>query len=94
MLDHRFRILARDAQELAKTDIAGYALDALRASKVKTVWLLGRRGPAEAAYSPAEIEELGELSAADLVVDPAKAVVDEVSRGELADPAVKKKVLA
>ncbi len=86
------RILSRDAEDLSKTDIAGYALDALRASKVKTVWLLGRRGPAEAAYSPAEIEEIGELSTADLVVDPAKAVVDEVSQGELADPAVKKKV--
>jgi ferredoxin--NADP+ reductase len=86
------RILARDPEELAKTDIAGYALDALRKSGVKTVWLLGRRGPAEAAYSLAEIQEIGELSAADLVVDPAKAVVDEASQGELADPAVKKKV--
>lgn len=86
------RILARDPEDLAKTDIASYALDALRKSGVKTVWLLGRRGPAEAAYSPVEIEEIGELTAADLVVDPAKAVVDEVSQGELADPAVKKKV--
>lgn len=85
------RLLACDAEDLAKTDIAAYALDALRKSGVKTVWLLGRRGPAEAAYSPAEIEELGELSVSDLVVDPAEAVVDEVSRGELSDPATKKK---
>ena len=82
------RILARDAEELAKTDIAGYALDALRKSAVKTVWLLGRRGPAEAAYSLGEIEEIGELSAADLVVDPAEAAVDASSP---MDPSAKNK---
>jgi len=82
------RILARDAEELAKTDIAGYALDALRKSGVKTVWLLGRRGPAEAAYSLAEIEEIGELSAADLVVDPDEAAVDASAA---MDPAAKNK---
>jgi ferredoxin--NADP+ reductase len=86
------RILACDAERLAKTDIAAYALDALRKSGVKTVWLLGRRGPAEAAYSPAEIQEIGELDSADLAVDAGEAIVDEVSRGELSDPAVKKKV--
>lgn len=82
------RLLACDAEELAKTDIAAYALDALRKSRVKTVWLLGRRGPAEAAYSLAEIEEIGDLSASDLVVDPAEAAADLAS---VADPAAKKK---
>ncbi|MCR4295749.1 MAG: FAD-dependent oxidoreductase [Elusimicrobia bacterium] len=85
------RLLARDASDLAGTDIAGYALDALRKSGVKTVWLLGRRGPAEAAYSPAEIEEIGGLASADLVVDPGEAAVGELSRAELSDPSVKKK---
>jgi ferredoxin--NADP+ reductase len=86
------RLLACDPESLVKTDITDYALDALRNSSVKTVWLLGRRGPAEAAYSPAEIEEIGKLSTADLVVDPAEAAVDEVSRGDLAEGSVKKKV--
>ncbi|MFI5362066.1 MAG: FAD-dependent oxidoreductase [Elusimicrobiota bacterium] len=86
------RLLACDPEALAKTDITARSLDALRKSSVKTVWLLGRRGPAEAAYSPVEIEEIGELSTADLVVEPAEAVIDEVSAGELADAAVKKKV--
>ncbi len=86
------RLLACDPESLAKTDIAGYALDALRKSKVKTVWLLGRRGPAEAAYSPGEIEEIGELTTADLVVDPKEAELDEVSKAELADPESRKKV--
>lgn len=82
------RILARDAEDLAKTDIACYALEALRQSKVRTVWLLGRRGPAEAAYSLAEIREIAELTAADLVVDPVEAAVDEAS---VVDAAAKKK---
>jgi ferredoxin--NADP+ reductase len=76
------RVLAKDPAQLAPTDIAGYAVSALKASGVKTVWLLGRRGPVEAAYSPGEIEELGELEGADLVVDPKEAVIDDVSKAE------------
>lgn len=86
------RLLACDPADLAKTDIAGYALEALKRSRVKTVWLLGRRGAAEAAYSPAEIEEIGRLSSADLVVKPEEAEVGEASKGELSDVAVQKKV--
>lgn len=86
------RLLVRDPEELAKTDIADYALAALRRSRVKTVWLLGRRGPAEAAYSPGEIEEIGELASCDLIVDPAEAELDEVSKGELTDSETRKKV--
>jgi ferredoxin--NADP+ reductase len=65
------RILLRTPAELERTDVAGYALDALRASRVHEVFLIGRRGPAQAAFSPAELEELGKLEAADPVVDPA-----------------------
>ncbi|MEK7233248.1 MAG: FAD-dependent oxidoreductase [Elusimicrobiota bacterium] len=86
------RLLACDPERLAKTDIAHYALDALRASKVETVWLLGRRGPAEAAYAPVEIEEFGKLEGCDLVVKPEEAVVGPVSRLETADANDKKKV--
>ncbi|MDE1976704.1 MAG: FAD-dependent oxidoreductase, partial [Elusimicrobia bacterium] len=69
------RILAQDPQNLRSTDIAGYALDALMKSRIKTIYLLGRRGPAEAAYSPQEIRDLGELASADLVVKPEEAAV-------------------
>jgi len=86
------RLLACDPERLAKTDIAEYALEALRKSKVKTVWLLGRRGPAEAAYSPAEIEEFGRLEGCDLVIKPEESVVGPVSRLDAADANDKKKV--
>jgi len=86
------RILAEDPERLAKTDIADYALQALRKSRVREIWLLGRRGPAQAAYSPAEIEEIGELESAELVVRPDELVLDEVSKAETSDPTVKKNV--
>jgi ferredoxin/flavodoxin---NADP+ reductase len=63
------RILLRTRAELERTDIAAHALDALRESKVEEVFLLGRRGPEQAAFTPAELKELGHLEAADPVVD-------------------------
>jgi ferredoxin--NADP+ reductase len=86
------RILAEDPEELKGTDIAGYAIDALRQSKVKTVWLLGRRGPAQAAYSPAEIQEIGALESSDLVVEPGETVLGPESQKDYADPENKKNV--
>ena len=64
------RILLRTPAELEKTDIAAHALDTLRNSQVREVFLLGRRGPAQAAFSPAELKELGTLEAADAIVAP------------------------
>lgn len=64
------RILVRDVNELKDTDIAQHALDALRESSVRSVTMLGRRGPAQAAFTPKELRELGELQGVTLVVDP------------------------
>lgn len=55
------RILCRTPEELATTDIADYALEALRRSAVRRVYLLGRRGPAQAAFTNPEVKELGNL---------------------------------
>jgi len=78
------RILARSVDELAKTDIADYALEALRHSRIKEIYLLGRRGPAQAAFTNPEIRELTELAGADLVVRPEELELDEVNRDFLA----------
>jgi ferredoxin--NADP+ reductase len=89
------RILCRSVEELAKTDIADYALDALRQSRIKEVYLLGRRGPAQAAFTNPEIRELGELPYADLVVLPEEVELDPLSRQALEsapDRATSKKV--
>ncbi|MCI0397977.1 MAG: FAD-dependent oxidoreductase [Chloroflexi bacterium] len=81
------RILCRTPEELARTDIAGYALEALSQSRVKVVYMLGRRGPAQAAYTAPEVKELGELADADVIVLPEEAELDELSQASLADGA-------
>jgi ferredoxin--NADP+ reductase len=77
------RILCRTPEELATTDIADYALEALQKSRVKEVYLLGRRGPAQAAFTNPEIRELGELPDADITADPAEVELDPLSRAAL-----------
>ena len=66
------RILLRTPAELEKTDIAAYALEALRNSQVREVYILGRRGPLQASFTPVELKELGEMEQVDPVVDPAE----------------------
>lgn len=73
------RILVRDPSELAPTDMASYAVEALRASGIHTVYVLGRRGAAQAAFSPKEIKELGSLAGVQLVVRPEEVALDPVS---------------
>ena len=45
--------------------------------------MLGRRGPAQAAFTPPELQELGELAGADVVVDPADLELDAASAAAL-----------
>jgi ferredoxin--NADP+ reductase len=78
------RILSRTCDELAQTDIADGALAALDASRVREVILVGRRGPAQAAFTPAELGELGELAEADVFVAPEDAALDPLSAAWLA----------
>ncbi|KAB8143309.1 NADP oxidoreductase [Chloroflexia bacterium SDU3-3] len=73
------RILVADPEELAKTDIADHALAKLRSSKVREVVMLGRRGPAQAAFTNPELKEFGELHGVDVLVDPADLELDPVS---------------
>ena len=89
------RILCRTPEELATTDIADYALEALRHSRVKEVFVLGRRGPAQAAFTTPEIKEMGELADCDVLVPPEEAELDELSRYDLEnsdDRGLKRKV--
>ncbi len=74
------RILARTPGELSETDIADYALDQLKHSSVKNIYVLGRRGPAQAAFTNPEIKELGELDDASVIVAQEEVTLDPVSR--------------
>jgi ferredoxin--NADP+ reductase len=80
------RILASSAQELARTDIADDALAALVRSQITEIYLLGRRGAAQAAFTNPEIKELGELEDADVLVRPEDVQVDDLTRRWLASP--------
>jgi ferredoxin--NADP+ reductase len=69
------RMLVLSHEELSRTDIADHALSALERSSVREVIVVGRRGPAQAAFTNPELLELGELAGADVIVDP-----DELER--------------
>ena len=64
------RILLHTPAELETTDIAAHALEVLRHSQVREVFILGRRGPRQASFTPAELKELGRMEAADPVIAP------------------------
>ncbi|GIS67352.1 MAG: NADP oxidoreductase [Anaerolineaceae bacterium] len=77
------RVLCLTEEELLQSDIADYALDALLKSNVKEVVLLGRRGPAQAAFTNPEAKELGSLQGADIHVAAEEAELDTLSSQEL-----------
>lgn len=77
------RILAKSVDELATTDIADHALEALRSSGVKDIYVLARRGPVQAKFTTPEIKEFGELAIARPEVRPEDLVLDAASQEEL-----------
>ncbi len=73
------RILAKHVDELRSTDIPEQVLEVLAASNVRDVYLIGRRGPAQAKFTTKELRELGELLHADVVVSPEDLELDAAS---------------
>ena len=73
------RMLALTREEFAVTDTVDHAIDVIAASPVKEIVVLGRRGPAQAAFTNPELLELGEMAGADIAVDPADLELDPVS---------------
>lgn len=73
------RVLGKTVGELDHTDMPQHVLDTLGTSGITDVYLLGRRGPAQATFTTKELKELGELLEADVIVDPADVVLDEGS---------------
>jgi ferredoxin--NADP+ reductase len=87
------RILARSADDLAATDIADHALEVLRGSRVRDVYVLARRGPVQAKCSPPELKELGEIEGAGVVVDGTDLALDPLSAREAEEDRQAKKNL-
>ena len=79
------RILSKTVDELKQTDISQHALDTLADSKIKNVYVIGRRGPAQAKFTSKELKEFGELSDSDPIVDPNELALNDASEAELAE---------
>lgn len=77
------RILAKDPDELKNTDIANYAVTALKKSNVKNIYMIGRRGPVQSAFTDKELRELGELNNVNIKVDEQDLELNQASKIEL-----------
>tara|TARA_Y100001934_G_scaffold180244_1_gene213215 strand:- start:77 stop:1483 length:1407 start_codon:yes stop_codon:yes gene_type:complete len=73
------RILCLTEEELIQSDVTDNALHALLESNIREVVLLGRRGPAQAAFTNPELKELINLQGADLKIDLDEAKLDRLS---------------
>ncbi len=79
------RMLTLSPRQLERTDVADHALEALRESRIEEVIVLGRRGPAQVAFTSAELRELGHLDGVEIRVDGDDVALDPLSRQWLAE---------
>jgi ferredoxin--NADP+ reductase len=84
------RILSKTRHEFEGSDIVGHALDALDHSAIRTVTILGRRGPHQIAMTPKELGELGHLEAAVPIIDQTDFPLEEAD--EPLEPGLRKSV--
>jgi ferredoxin--NADP+ reductase len=84
------RILAKTPHEFAGSDIVAHALDALKASNIERIVILGRRGPHQIMMTPKELGELGELERAAPHVDPRD--LPEEAEDAILEPGLRKSV--
>lgn len=78
------RMLAKHAEDLLPTEIPDNVYQGLKASAITDVHVFGRRGPAQAKFTPLELRELGEVPDVDIVLDPADFVYTEFDDAEIA----------
>src|SRR5262245_47686773 len=78
------RMLALTEEELAPTDTTDEAIAAILGSGIREIVVLGRRGPVQASFTTPELQEMGELAGADVIVDPSELELDPASEAELA----------
>ncbi|MDN3295654.1 FAD-dependent oxidoreductase [Streptomyces ficellus] len=64
------RILAKTADELLPTEIPPNVYEGLKANRAKEIHVFGRRGPAQAKFSPMELRELDHSPNIEVIVNP------------------------
>jgi ferredoxin--NADP+ reductase len=77
------RMLALTAEEIEPTDTTDDAIAAILGSGIREILVLGRRGPAQAAFTSPELQELREMAGADLDVDAEELELDPESMAAL-----------
>jgi ferredoxin--NADP+ reductase len=82
------RMLALAESEIAGTDTTDAAIAAILGSEIEEIVMLGRRGPAQAAFTTPELKELGELADADVIIDPAELELEPASEAALSETTV------
>lgn len=80
------RVLAKTEEEMKASDLCAHAAAAIRSASLTDIWMIGRRGPADASFTSAELAELGTLARAVPVVEGA----DVPAASGAADPAIAK----
>ena len=73
------RVLAKTGEELKVTEIPDNVYDSLKENQAKEVHVFGRRGPAQAKFTPLELKELNHSDTIQIVVDPEDIQYDEGS---------------
>ena len=86
------RILAKTADELRRTDIAGHALEALSESRVRDIHVVGRGTPAQARFSSKELREFLELQACDPSIDGRDIAIGDFAAENPHDPELTEKL--
>jgi len=74
------RVLAKSPGEMAHSDLADYADAKIHAAPIRDIFMLGRRGPAEAKFTPKELGEMGELAHCVPLVDPGQLPAESVDQ--------------
>ena len=77
------RILAKSVDELKHTDIAQHALDELAESRVRTIYVVGRRGPAQAKFASKELKEFLEIENCRPYIEPEELELNPASQEEI-----------
>lgn len=72
------RVLVKTPAEMAVSDLARHAAEQIHDSTIEDVYVLGRRGPLDASFTPKELGEMGELEEAEALIDPAQMPAPDV----------------
>ncbi|XP_061343855.1 NADPH:adrenodoxin oxidoreductase, mitochondrial [Gastrolobium bilobum] len=86
------RILLRPTTELATTDIASHALATLEESSIRMVYLVGRRGPAQAACTAKELREVLGIRNLDISIQECDLLLNPTEEEELKSNRIKRRV--